>query len=130
MISQIDVSANASQLKEVSATSLFLSGSIDISLIRRVGKARKCNSLQDPFHQPALLLRLIGLGYGFLPTLTLAHGTYSTISQAPFGDAKYRYNSTVLRAGQDLHFLASKQPTRDIALYQGYLLTVDGDKEG
>ncbi|KAI4927779.1 hypothetical protein J4E85_006291 [Alternaria conjuncta] len=105
--SQIDASANTSELKAVSATSLF-----------------------DPFHQPALLLRLTGPGYGSLPNFTLADGTLSTIALAPFGNTYSRFNSTVVTAGSELQFLASVQPAGNIALNEGYLLTVDGQREG
>ncbi|KAB2102690.1 hypothetical protein AG0111_0g9039 [Alternaria gaisen] len=106
--SQIDASANTSELKAVSATSLF-----------------------DPFHQPALLLRLTGPGYGSLPNFTLADGTLSTIALAPFSTTEYKqFNSTVVTSGSELQFLASVQPAGNIALDEGYLLTVDGQREG
>ncbi|KAL1799927.1 hypothetical protein ACET3X_000269 [Alternaria dauci] len=106
--SQIDPSANTSQLKAVSATSLF-----------------------DPFHQPALLLRLTGPGYGSLPNFTLTDGTLSTIALAPFSTTEYKqFNSTVVTTGSELQFLASVQPAGNIALDDGYLLTVDGQREG
>ncbi|KAF1841914.1 uncharacterized protein K460DRAFT_369932 [Cucurbitaria berberidis CBS 394.84] len=105
--SQLNPSANSSELKAVSATSLF-----------------------DPFNQPALLLRLTGPGYGSLPNFTLTSGTLSTIASAPFGGAKYRYNSTVVAAGKELQFLASEQPAGNLALDEGYLLTVNGSREG
>ncbi|EDU51254.1 hypothetical protein A1F94_009792 [Pyrenophora tritici-repentis] len=105
--SQEKIGENSSELKAVSATSLF-----------------------DPFHQPALLLRLTGPGYGSLPNFTLTDGTLSTISAAPFGNQMYRYNSTRVTAGSELQFLASVQPTGNIELDAGYLLTVDGQREG
>lgn len=86
--------------------------------------------LQDPFYQPALLLRLTGPGYGSLPNFTLTSGTLSTIAQAPFGGALYRYNSTIVEAGKELQFLASEQPAGNLALDAGYLLTVDGERKG
>ncbi|KAF1947673.1 hypothetical protein EJ02DRAFT_507519 [Clathrospora elynae] len=105
--SQLDTGRNTSELKAVYATSLY-----------------------DPFHQPALLLRLIGPGYGSLPNFTLASGTLSTTAQGPFGSTMYVYNSTVVTAGQELQFLASAQPAGNLALDEGYLLTVDGEREG
>jgi len=42
----------------------------------------------------------------------------------------YRYNSTRVTAGSELQFLASVQPTGNIELDAGYLLTVDGQREG
>lgn len=86
--------------------------------------------MKDPFNQPALLLRLTGPGYGSLPNFTLTSGTLSTIAQAPFGGARYRYNSTIIEAGKELQFLASEQPVGNLALDEGYLLTVDGQREG
>ncbi|KAH9871801.1 hypothetical protein J1614_006058 [Plenodomus biglobosus] len=64
---QLDPSANTSELKAVSATSLF-----------------------DPFKQPALVLRLEGPGYGSLPNFTLSSGTLSTNAQGPFGSTRQR----------------------------------------
>ncbi|KAF1828414.1 hypothetical protein BDW02DRAFT_512358 [Decorospora gaudefroyi] len=105
--SQLNPSANTSELKAVSATSLF-----------------------NPFHQPALLLRLTGPGYGSLPNFTLADGTLSTLAAAPFGSTMYTYNSTRVTAGKELQFLASEQTGGNLALDDGYLLTVDGQREG
>ncbi|KAF1921123.1 hypothetical protein BDU57DRAFT_553348 [Ampelomyces quisqualis] len=99
--------ANSSQLKAVSATSLF-----------------------DPYNQPALLLRLIGPGYNTLPNFTLSSGTLSTIAHAPFGGGTKLFNSTTVEAGKELQFLASSQPAGNLALDANYLLTVDGEKEG
>ncbi|KAH8732341.1 hypothetical protein GQ44DRAFT_640854 [Phaeosphaeriaceae sp. PMI808] len=105
--SQLDASAESAELKAVSATSLF-----------------------DPFNQPALLLRLQMPGYNSLPNFTLSSGTLSTIAQAPFGGGKKLYNSTVVEEGKQLQFLASVQPAGNLALNEGYLLTVNGEKEG
>ncbi|KAH9877346.1 hypothetical protein IAQ61_002711 [Plenodomus lingam] len=99
--------ANSSQLKAVSATSLF-----------------------DPFKQPALVLRLEQPGYNSLPNFTLSSGTLSTNAQGPFGSTRYIYNSTMVTAGSELQFLASMQSKGNMALGQGYLLTVDGEREG
>jgi len=86
--------------------------------------------LQDPYRQPALLLRLTGPGYGSLPNFTLASGTLSTMAAGPYGDTQYLYNSTVVQAGKELQFLASAQPKGNLALDDGYLLTVNGEREG
>lgn len=102
-----DASQNPSDLKAVSATSLY-----------------------DPFNQPALLLRLIGPGYGSLPNFTLTSGTLSTFALAPFGGGIKQYNSTVVEAGKELQFLASAQPQGNLGLEGGYLLTVDGQSVG
>jgi hypothetical protein len=40
------------------------------------------------------------------------------------------YNSTVVKAGKELQFLASTQPAGNLALDGNYLLTVDGEREG
>ncbi|KAH7380780.1 hypothetical protein BKA66DRAFT_512779 [Pyrenochaeta sp. MPI-SDFR-AT-0127] len=105
--SQLNPSVNSSELKAVSATSLF-----------------------DPFNQPALLLRLTGPGYGSLPNFTLTSGTLATTAFAPFGGAKYLYNNTLVEAGKELQFLASEQPVGNLALNEGYLLRVNGEEEG
>jgi hypothetical protein len=88
------------------------------------------NEHQDPFNQPALLLRLIGPGYGSLPNFTLASGTLSTVAQAPFNGGAKVYQSTVVEAGKELQFLASAQPAGNLALDGSYLLTVGGEKKG
>ncbi|KAF2852364.1 hypothetical protein T440DRAFT_447022 [Plenodomus tracheiphilus IPT5] len=99
--------ANTSELKAVSATSLF-----------------------DPFKQPALILRLEPPGYNSLPNFTLSSGTLSTNAQGPFGSTRYEYNSTLVTPGAQLQFLASVQPEGNLALDGGYLLTVGGEREG
>ncbi|KAF2655892.1 hypothetical protein K491DRAFT_597974 [Lophiostoma macrostomum CBS 122681] len=104
---QAEATSNTSNLKAVSATSLF-----------------------DPYNQPALLLRLIGPGYGSLPNFTLSSGTLHTVAPGPHGIGTYEYNSTTVTAGQELQFLASTQTAGNLALSDGYLLTVDGEKEG
>ena len=73
---------------------------------------------------------MTGPGYGSLPNFTLTDGTLSTIALAPFGNEMYQYNSTVVKAGSELQFLASQQPAGNIELDEGYLLTVDGQREG
>ncbi|KAL5115720.1 hypothetical protein ACEQ8H_006328 [Pleosporales sp. CAS-2024a] len=98
---------NASHVQAVSATSLF-----------------------DPFNQPAILLRLIGPGYGSLPNFTITSGTLSTVADAPYGGGPKLYNSTVVDAGQALQFLASVQPAGNLALNEDDLLTVRGEKHG
>jgi hypothetical protein len=85
---------------------------------------------QDPYYQPNVLLRLIGPGYGSLPTFALSEGTLQTWSSGPHGIGNYLYNSTTVTAGTELQFLASVQPAGNIALDSGYLLTVGGEKEG
>ncbi|OAL00484.1 hypothetical protein IQ06DRAFT_305423 [Phaeosphaeriaceae sp. SRC1lsM3a] len=104
---QADPSANSSDLRAVSATSLF-----------------------DPFNQLALLLRLTGPGYSSLPNFTLSSGTLSTVAVAPFGGGAKLYNSTIVEAGKELQFLAAQQPAGNLALDANYLLTVDGQKTG
>ncbi|KAH3943385.1 hypothetical protein HBI56_110190 [Parastagonospora nodorum] len=104
---QANPGANTSDLKAVSATSLF-----------------------DPFNQPGLLLRLTGPGYNSLPTFTISSGTLSTVAQAPFNGGPKLYNSTVVEAGKQLQFLAAVQPTGNLALDENYLLTVNGEKSG
>ncbi|KAF2178793.1 hypothetical protein K469DRAFT_717772 [Zopfia rhizophila CBS 207.26] len=104
---QAEPSINSSNLRAVSATSLF-----------------------DPYKQPALLLRLIGPGYNSLPTFNLNSGTLQTISTGPTGTDEYLYNSTKVQSCQELQFLASEQPAGNLGLDQGYLLAVDGEREG
>lgn len=88
------------------------------------------NISQDPYNQPALLLRLIGPGYGSLPNFTLASGTLHTFATGPHGVGYYEYNSTIVQAGQNLQFLAATQPAGNLGLDDGYRLTVDGEKKG
>jgi hypothetical protein len=121
--SQAVASDNTAELKAVSATSLFVSFAI-------VSKSNQTDILQDPFNQPALVLRLTGPGYMSLPTFTLTEGTLSSIATAPFNGGKKRYNSTIVAEGKELQFLASVQPKGNMALNDGYLLTVDGEQEG
>ncbi|KAF2828545.1 hypothetical protein CC86DRAFT_368757 [Ophiobolus disseminans] len=105
--SQADPNPDPSELQAVAATSLY-----------------------DPFHQPALILRLIGSGYNSLPNFTLTDGTLSSVALAPFNGGEKLYNSTIVEAGKELQFLASPQPAGNMALSEGYLLTVDGEEEG
>lgn len=130
--SQLNTSTNSSELKAVSATSLFVRFTLLYSprLFFHFSKQITNPTSQDPFNQPALLLRLTGPGYGSLPNFTLTSGTLSTIAAAPFGGVLYRYNSTVVEAGKELQFLASAQPAGHLALDGGYLLTVNGEREG
>lgn len=85
---------------------------------------------EDPVSQSKLLLRLIGAGYNSLPNFTLADGVLSTITQGPHGIGSYRYNSTAVTAGSELQFVAQKQASGNVGLDGGYLVTVDGEKEG
>jgi hypothetical protein len=123
--SQAVASDNTAELKAVSATSLFVHPPSS-----RVLKSTLTYILQDPFNQPALVLRLTGPGYMSLPTFTLTDGTLSSIATAPFNGGKKRYNSTIVAEGKELQFLASVQPKGNMALNDGYLLTVDGEQEG
>jgi hypothetical protein len=52
------------------------------------------------------------------------------MASAPFNGGVKQYNSTVVGEGKELQFLASVQPAGNIALNDGYLLTVDGEQEG
>jgi hypothetical protein len=40
------------------------------------------------------------------------------------------YNSSVMAPGDELKFLAQEQPEGNLALDEGYLLTVGGEREG
>jgi hypothetical protein len=99
---------NSSLLPSVSATSLF-----------------------DPLAQTTYLLRLIGPGYNSLPQFNLtADGTLETEAAGPHGVGEFEYNSTRVRAGEDLKFEAKEQPKGNLGLADGFLLTVGGESEG
>lgn len=99
--------ANSSVLANVSATSLF-----------------------DPFYVSLCQLRLIGPGYGSLPTFTLANGTLHTFASGPHGfPANVEYNSTFVEAGTELQFSGSPEPQGNLAV-KGAFLTVNGMRKG
>lgn len=54
----------------------------------------------------------------------------STLTQGPHGIGWYQYNSTAITAGSELQFVAQKQASGNIGLDDGYLVTVNGEKEG
>ncbi|TKA72385.1 hypothetical protein B0A49_03422 [Cryomyces minteri] len=96
----------SSSLKDVSATSLF-----------------------DPYYQPNYLLRLIGPGYGSLPTFTLTDGVLHSPSSGPHGLGSYVYNSTAVAAGTELQFLAAAEGPGSLTLKKG-VLAVGGETDG
>jgi hypothetical protein len=98
---------NSSLLPSVSATSLF-----------------------DPLAQTNYLLRLIGPGYNSLPRFNLTDGTLETEAAGPHGIGEFEYNSTRVRAGEDLMFAPQAQPKGNLGLADGFLLTVGGEREG
>jgi hypothetical protein len=100
-------SGNSSLLPNVSATSLF-----------------------DPLAQTNYLLRLIGPGYNSLPLFNLTDGTLETEAAGPHGIGEFEYNSTRVRAGEDLMFAPAAQPKGNLGLEDGFLLTVGGETEG
>lgn len=100
-------STNSSLLPSVSATSLF-----------------------DPLAQTNYLLRLIGPGYNSLPQFNLTDGTLETEAAGPHGVGEFEYNSTRVRAGEDLMFAPATQPKGNLGLVDGYLLSVGGESEG
>ncbi|KAM0703357.1 hypothetical protein Q7P35_009296 [Cladosporium inversicolor] len=100
-------SNNSSLLSSVSATSLF-----------------------DPLAQTNYLLRVIGPGYNSLPQFNLTDGTLETEAAGPHGVGEFEYNSTRVRAGEDLMFAPAAQPKGNLGLVDGYLLSVGGKSEG
>lgn len=98
---------NASLLPNVSATSLF-----------------------DPLAQTNYLLRLIGPGYNSLPLFNLSDGTLETEAVGPHGVGEFEYNSTRVRAGEDLAFAPAVQPKGNLGLEDGFLLTLGGESGG
>lgn len=99
---------NSSLLPSVSATSLF-----------------------DPLARTTYLLRLIGPGYNSLPQFNLtADGTLETEAAGPHGVGEFEYNSTRVRAGDDLTFAPQAQPKGNLGLEEGFLLSVGGETEG
>lgn len=99
--------SNSSLLSNVSATSLF-----------------------DPYYQANYFLRLIGPGYGGLPTFNLTDGTLHTAASGPHGfPASEEFNSTYVEAGTELQFSGSPEPKGNLGIKQ-HLLTVNGKKKG
>jgi hypothetical protein len=88
-------------------------------------------SLFDPLSQTTYLLRLIGPGYNSLPQFNLtADGTLETEAAGPHGVGEFEYNSTRVRAGEDLMFEAKEQGKGNLGLEEGFLLSVGGEVEG
>lgn len=105
---QCPSTANSSNLANVSATSLF-----------------------DPYDQQNYLLRTIAAGYGSLPTFNLTNGDLHTAAVGPEGVGNYVYNSTgTVTAGEELSLSPASEPAGNLALKNGYLLTVGGEEEG
>ncbi|KAK5137497.1 hypothetical protein LTR08_008475 [Meristemomyces frigidus] len=106
--SQCPSASNASLLANVSATSLF-----------------------DPYSQAIDQLRLIAPGYGSLPRFNITNGDLHTAAAGPHGVGQYVYNSTgVVSPGQELQFTPAVEPNGNLALKNGYLLTVGGEEVG
>jgi len=91
-------------------------------------------SLFDPFSNPTYLLRLIGPGYGSLPRFNLtSDGKLETEASGPHGVGEFEYNSTRVRAGEDLMFssdVEEGQAKGNLGLKDGFLLTVGGEAVG
>jgi hypothetical protein len=102
---------NTSSLPSVSATSLF-----------------------DPLANPTYLLRLIGPGYNSLPRFNLTtDGKLETEASGPHGVGEFEYNSTRVRAGEDLKFSSDVEQGKakgNLGLQDGFLLTVGGEAIG
>jgi len=101
---------NTSSLPSVSATSLF-----------------------DPLSNPTYLLRLIGPGYSSLPRFNLTtDGKLETEASGPHGVGEFEYNSTRVRAGEDLEFSSTAEQAKkgNLGLKDGFLLTVGGEAVG
>jgi hypothetical protein len=91
-------------------------------------------SLFDPLANPTYLLRLIGPGYGSLPRFNLTtDGKLETEASGPHGVGKFEYNSTRVRAGEDLMFSSDAEEGKakgNLGLKDGFLLTVGGEAVG
>ena len=102
---------NTTHLSSVSATSLF-----------------------DPRAHPDYLLRLTGPGYGSLPRFNLTtDGKLETEASGPHGVGEFEYNSTRVRAGEDLMFSSDVDEGKaqgNLGLKDGFLLTVGGEAVG
>ncbi|TKA28430.1 hypothetical protein B0A50_03897 [Salinomyces thailandicus] len=106
--SQRSSTTESSQLTNASATSLF-----------------------DPFNQESYYLRTISAGYGSLPRFNLTNGDLHTLAMGIEGVGEYVYNSTgKIEAGKEFVLSPSKEPAGNLALADGYLLTVSGEEEG
>lgn len=92
-------------------------------------------SLFDPLSNPTYLLRLIAPGYNSLPRFNLTtDGKLETEASGPHGVGEFEYNSTRVRAGEDLMFSstaeAAEQTKGNLGLRDGFLLTVGGEAVG
>jgi hypothetical protein len=93
-------------------------------------------SLFDPFSNPTYLLRLIGPGYGSLPRFNLtSDGKLETEASGPHGVGEFEYNSTRVRAGEDLMFSSTEiadegKAKGNLGLKDGFLLTVGEEAVG
>lgn len=89
-------------------------------------------SLFDPLAQTNYFLRLIGPGYNSLPRFNLtSSGTLETEAVGPHGIGEFEYNSTRVRAGEELMFAPEEQEKKgNLGLEAGFLLTVGGEREG
>jgi len=91
-------------------------------------------SLFDPLANPTYLLRLIGPGYGSLPRFNLTtDGKLETEASGPHGVGDFEYNSTRVRAGEDLMFSSDAEEGKakgNLGLKDGFLLTVGGEAVG
>ena len=106
--SQETSASNSSQLADVRATSLF-----------------------GPYVEEDYSLRTISDSYNSLPRFNLTNGNLHTRAVGEKGVETYKYNSTgPVTAGQEFILSPSKEPTGNLALKDGYLLTVDGEAKG
>ncbi|KAF7192051.1 hypothetical protein HII31_06696 [Pseudocercospora fuligena] len=101
--------SNSSLLPNVNATSLF-----------------EPDNTGDELYQ----LRLILPGYNTLPKFNLSDSTLHTDAYGPVGFKEYEYNSTKVEVGQTLNFDPTPEGSGNLALRDGFLLTVNGDSEG
>ncbi|KAK3656739.1 hypothetical protein LTR56_002720 [Elasticomyces elasticus] len=106
--SQCPSTANSSALADVSALSLF-----------------------DPHYQANYIIRTIGPGYGSLPRFNLTSGDLGSLASGPHGVGTFVYNSTgEVEGGQLMFSKEADDEDGNLALKNGYLLTVDGEEEG
>lgn len=88
-------------------------------------------TLFAPYYEPNDRLRLIGPGYGSVPTFNMSDGVLHCEQQGPHGvGPEMEYNSTAVHSGSELQFLAQYQGHGDLSLKHGYLLSVNGSSVG
>lgn len=124
--SQSEPASNSSELASVNATSPWVH--LTRSPYSRLVPAN-ISQFEEPVSNAYFLLRLIGPGYNSLPNVTLASGSLSMTIDSHRGP-KTKYSSGYIAEDQELKFLSGVEEGGNIDLDGGYLVTVNGEKEG